>query len=387
MVHISKPKIEHNDGTIKFYVDVIGLEQEKLWYEMPDYLESYLDINDSSAFLVALLPQICFSGEKGIIIEGSISSTLYTNIIDRLFPLWRKYSSIFEPIAIQYGFLVEGKTNTESQAHNGTGISCGVDSLDTIKTTMGYSTANMIDTLTFFNTGSHRSTGGLSPIESRKLFYERMERSKQCAKDLNLNFIWVDSNIGDFLKTKYVQVHQFCNFSAVLACGSYFKKYYYASGYPMDMFSVTHIDRDTAYYETYLSSLLSTENIQFLLSGECKTRIDKVKNIADMPIAQKYLNVCFMEDKNCGTCEKCVRTQMELYAIGKLDSFSGVFDINLFNKNKNKFLRFVCEMKYMDVYRDILNTMKEQNITIPLISKIYGNFKSTARKLKKLVKR
>lgn len=89
MVHISKPKIEHSDGTIRFYVDVFGLEQSKLWYEMPDYMEPYLDLNDSTAFLVALLPQLCIAGE-GIVIDGSISSVLYYNIIQKLYPFWRK---------------------------------------------------------------------------------------------------------------------------------------------------------------------------------------------------------------------------------------------------------------------------------------------------------
>ncbi|MGN0419391.1 MAG: hypothetical protein ACI4E4_02945 [Acetatifactor sp.] len=384
MVRISKPKIEHSDGTIRFYVDVFGLEQSKLWYEMPDYMEPYLDLNDSTAFLVALLPQLCIAGE-GIVIDGSISSVLYYNIIHKLYPLWRKYSSIFNPIEIQCNTFLESTTKTDLHAHYGTGISCGVDSLDAIKTTMEYPSANRIDTLTFFNTGSHRSTGGLSPAESRKLFYERMERSKQCAKDFNLNFLWVDSNVGEFIKTKYVQVHQFCNFSAVLACGSYFEKYYYASGYPIDMFSITHIDRDTAYYETYLCSLLSTEKVRFLISGECKARIDKVKNIADMPIAQKYLNVCFMEDKNCGTCEKCVRTQMELYAIGKLDSFSNVFDIEKFYKNIRKHYKRVYCSQYSSVYMDIINEMRNNGISVPFFYKLYGSTVNVIRRIKRII--
>lgn len=65
MVHISKPQIEHNNGTIRLYVNITGLEQSQLWYEMPDYLEPYLNLNDSSAFLVALLPQLCISEKRG----------------------------------------------------------------------------------------------------------------------------------------------------------------------------------------------------------------------------------------------------------------------------------------------------------------------------------
>lgn len=326
-----------------------------------------------------------FRKKGGVKIEGGISSVLYSNINNKLYPLWSKYSSAFKPIKIQCDALLYEKANTELQSHNGTGISCGVDSLDAIKTTIEYPKSSRIDTLTFFNAGSHRSTGGLSPTESRKLFYKRMERSKQCANDLDLDFLWVDSNVGEFLKTKYVQVHQFCNFSAVLACGSYFKKYYYASGYPLDMFSVTHIDRDTAYYETYLSSMLSTENVHFSISGECKSRIDKVKNITDMPIAQKYLNVCFMEDKNCGTCEKCVRTQMELYAIGSLYHFSDVFDLKEFHQNLKTYYKRVYGSQYSSVYKDIIKEMKKNRISVPFLYKLYGSAMNNMRRLKRLI--
>lgn len=386
MIYISHPKLENRNGKIRYYVEVKGLEINKLWYEMPDYVEPYINIKDSSPFLVALLPQIALRGES-IVVEGLIQSTLYYNITNKLFPLWNKYSSIFKPVALDIHSLLENSHRVSREGHIGTGVSCGVDSFDTIKTTLEYPKENRIDTLTFFNTGSHRSTGGLGYEESKKLFKDRMERSRNCAQELGLNFLWVDSNVGDFLNTKYIQVHQFCNFSAVLACGSYFSKYYYSSGYPLDCFNIKHIDKDTAYYETYLCGLLSTENIDFVISGECKSRSDKVLNISDMPIAQKYLNVCFMNNDNCGFCEKCIRTQMELYAIGKLDSFSNVFDLSLFNKNRNKFLRFACGLKHTDVYRDILNIMEEQNIPIPLSCKIYGNLKTTVRKLKKLTRR
>lgn len=385
MVRISKPKLERDNGKIRFYVDIKGLEIDRLWYEMPKFIEPYINVNDSSPFLVALLPQIAIRGGE-IAVEGSISGTLYNSIVTKLFPLWNKYSSIYKQVTLKVESLIKDSPSTTHKRYIGTGVSCGVDSLDTIKTTLEYSKENRIDTLTFFNTGSHRNTSGLTIEESRRLFYGRMSRSKQCAQELNLDFLWVDSNVGEFLKTKYVQTHQFCNFSAVMACGSYFSKYYYSSGYPLDMFDITYVDKDTAYYETYLCQLLSTENVHFVISGECKSRLDKVKNIADMPIAQKYLNVCFMDNENCGLCEKCVRTQMELYSIRKLDAFSDVFDTEKFYQNLGMHLKRTYGSQYNMVYIDVIKSMKSNEIRVPLIYKLYGTTLNILRRIKHLLK-
>jgi len=53
-------------------------------------------------------------------------------------------------------------------------------------------------------------------------------------------------------------------------------------------------------------------------------RIDKVREIADWPLAQKNLRVCWENRAptlNCGECEKCVRTQAALFAFDALDKF------------------------------------------------------------------
>ena len=59
-----------------------------------------------------------------------------------------------------------------------------------------------------------------------------------------------------------------------------------------------------------------------LVNGEIDvSRLDKVKAIADWPPVHSALKVCWenrRSDLNCGVCEKCVRTQAQFAAIGKL---------------------------------------------------------------------
>lgn len=77
----------------------------------------------------------------------------------------------------------------------------------------------------------------------------------------------------------------------------------------------THLDVD-AYW--------GTEKLAFTHDGTEATRVNKIGwQIAKSPTALKYLRVCYMNEKgafNCGVCEKCLRTMMNLYVAGVLDA-------------------------------------------------------------------
>jgi hypothetical protein len=56
------------------------------------------------------------------------------------------------------------------------------------------------------------------------------------------------------------------------------------------------------------------------------TRLEKIRRIAQEPLVQRNLRVCWqnVSDRlNCGRCEKCIRTMLSLDACGVLGSFAG----------------------------------------------------------------
>lgn len=56
------------------------------------------------------------------------------------------------------------------------------------------------------------------------------------------------------------------------------------------------------------------------------TRLEKLRAIAAEPLVQQHLRVCWKnvgQQLNCGRCEKCVRTMIELDACGVLGRFAG----------------------------------------------------------------
>lgn len=77
-----------------------------------------------------------------------------------------------------------------------------------------------------------------------------------------------------------------------------------------------------------LDARFSTSTIRFEHWGASVHRADKVRTIAEVPLAQEHLRVCWehrIPTGNCSRCEKCLRTMFQLSAAGHLEDFR-VFD-------------------------------------------------------------
>ena len=65
--------------------------------------------------------------------------------------------------------------------------------------------------------------------------------------------------------------------------------------------------------------LMSSEVFQIVHDGAAFARNDKVREILNWPEALKYLRVCWQgekKDRNCGCCEKCIRTILNFRVVG-----------------------------------------------------------------------
>ncbi|MGH9459960.1 MAG: hypothetical protein ACRD1X_01990 [Vicinamibacteria bacterium] len=73
--------------------------------------------------------------------------------------------------------------------------------------------------------------------------------------------------------------------------------------------------------------LFSTQQTKFIHYGSDFTRVQKTALVAQDPAAQTALRVCWRHgsDGNCAHCEKCYRTMVTLFLLGRLDAFT-VFD-------------------------------------------------------------
>lgn len=358
MLILEKPYIEKNRLCANIKIDD---ETYTMWFEVEkDYIE-YLCYEKADAFLVAIIPYI-IKHELDVEVKGKISSKLYYQLTTYLIPLLcdnfnkRKISLICEL----------DNSHIKTQNAVGTGISCGIDSFYTIFKHLNLKEKEFnITHLTFFNAGSHGQFGG---DESRELYNARKEQSRKFAEENNLKFVCVDSNMNEFIMMSHEKTHTFRSLACVLALQKLFSKYYYSSGFD---FNETRIDEfDTAYYDILNMQCLSTENIEFYCTGIEVTRIMKVKEIVKYEPSYNWLNVCVRENNNCGECEKCIRTLLELDSVKSLYKYKNVFNLNDFYNKRNRYLSFMLKQKRQKniYYIEIYNQYKKNNFKIPFTS-------------------
>ncbi len=75
----------------------------------------------------------------------------------------------------------------------------------------------------------------------------------------------------------------------------------------------------------YTDPLSATESLEFIHHGCEASRIQKIQAIADWPLAQKNLRVCFQtidDYPNCGHCPKCHKVMAPLWILDRLHLFT-----------------------------------------------------------------
>ncbi|MEQ2807454.1 hypothetical protein [Phocaeicola vulgatus] len=226
-----------------------------------------------------------------------------------------------------------------------TGISCGVDSLYTIAT-HGKKVPKpyRLTHLCFFDAGSHNT--GLQDNSSTKLFQGRMDLCRRFAEEYNYGFILIKNDIYELLNRhggySHVENHTFMALSCIYALQGAFAKYFYSAGCSIREFSCVkqkeNSQLDAAHYDMLTLNSASIPGLDFISTGGSLDRITKTKTIADYAPAYKYLNVCVTAIENDSTCFKCVRTMLTLDALGKLDKFSAVFDVQYYMNHRKKYI-------------------------------------------------
>jgi hypothetical protein len=315
-------------------------EEKTMWFAVKKEYESMLSDETYDAFFLVPLYLGMFYGAK-VKISGKVSKKLYRNMMEYGQQILKNFSSDLDFTEVETNGLTE-KVYSERNLI-GTGISCGVDSLSTIYDR--YEKENDIEyrlnSLFIFNCGTH---GDYENPETQKRFINRYELNRKAASDMNLLAYQVNSNLHAFThKIAEQKLGYFAIYSCVLSMEKVIKKYYLASSYSYDELLEFHDqshDFDMAEYtESYLVPLIQTESTELILDGAQYKRSQKTENIADWDIAKNHLNVCINPHngaENCSCCSKCMRTLLPLDAMGKLNEFSNVFDLDVYKKNSHK---------------------------------------------------
>lgn len=257
-----------------------------------------------------------------IVSDIPISESLYYNLTHHYIPTVTSERRELKHISIIAPLTKDIESTGRIVA---TGISCGVDSLYTIKkhTTDDIPSSHRINTLVFLNAGS--SMKGNSILRT-PLVQGRLELAERFANEYNYGFLFIETDIhlliNKYIGYDHVKNHTFMMLFCIYHLQSIVGCYYYSSGYSYGNF---HFGEGPASYDLLTFAMASIGRMHFYSTGgECE-RLDKTKELVDYPPAYKYLNVCVEEVKNDAKCFKCVRTMLTLDGLKALDKFGDVF--------------------------------------------------------------
>ncbi|MBI9043695.1 MAG: hypothetical protein JEZ06_04370 [Anaerolineaceae bacterium] len=287
---------------------------EHIWYRVPEKYAPFLSTN-SNAFLVAGLLAGMYFGED-IEVRGTTSPRLAYHLEEYQHILNFRMPNEVKPVKIHFENLSQNTTKPSSVGSTFTG---GVDSLYTI-----WEHLPPNQPIPQYQVTHGLFIHGFDILHHEKADYQQLFNGfRQELSRSNIELIEIETNMNSI-------IHQRLNLSyylgpliisAGLVLDKLFHRFYVPSSW-----DYAQLQKKAHTSDPLVDNLLSTETMEIIHHGSATRRIEKVESIADWEIAQKTMWVClnasFKEKTwNCSRCDKCVRTMIPLYALGKLRNF------------------------------------------------------------------
>ena len=351
MIHIGKPHIEpHGQSHARLVASVaIDGNEADVWFEVENKYAQYLCSERADAYLVAVL-NYAMRHHHDIVCDAPVGEYLYYQINTCLIDALAKGSPRM------YRTVITAPVDSSSlpcASAVATGISCGIDSLHVLAECSDDSLPHhKLTHLTFNNVGSHGEGE-----QALKLFEERKKRARAFADEYGYEFVESNSNLMDVVLQNHYLTHTFSSGFAVLALQKLYAVYYYASSKTLLEFSVIDNDKKpNSCYEILTLSCFSTDKLRIYSEGANLSRMEKTARVIAYKPSYDYLNVCLVTSENCGRCEKCARTLLSLDALGALDLYRNVFDIDYYRSHPSYYFRILLweyykgHSEYLDLY-------------------------------------
>lgn len=423
MIYIGKPYIEEREGRVHLTSHITNELECKnidIFYSVEPEYAKFLCYEQADAFVIPMLLRAIVTGQD-IEVDAPLSEKLlhnlqygvvyaltnlsmknikYPNDVPTLAETFKKYINYRKREPIQV--ISKGKSSYDYKGNAvGTGCSLGVDSISVIKKYLLDDNCMSNYRLTHFACFNVGAFGTHNTENTRSSFYREVNRIKQFAQKLNLPVVAVDTNLHEFYpELSFNWNYVFMNMGAVLALQKLWNKYIFASANPCDKFEFDIFFNGK--YTPFLLPHLCTESTELIEGDMEKSRSAKVNYIMNDDIVKKNLNVCLKEQSknnntrhsdvnsryiNCGYCEKCLRTILQLEIYGKLEDFEDIIDLSHWKHLKPYYLgKVIACRKDNLMYDDILNTITSE-YHIPLFSKIYAKIYKPYQIIKKVLKR
>jgi hypothetical protein len=278
-----------------------GTQQYNIFFHSNDIP---LTNNPEALLAVGLLPAM--KTGRTLVADGIISQRLF-NATESIFEVLLSQRHLCLPLRrVRIKNLIPGAAKPPKEKRVGIFFSAGVDSFYTF-----LKHQEEITDLIY-----------LHGFDVALTNYNRSKKMSDIIRKIGLQFgkrvIEVKTNVRSMLR-RYLSWRYGHGFALAAVChllSPFFQKIYIAATH-------TFADSNRVFIGSHplLDPLWSTETFEFIHDGCDATRIQKVAMIAKSDVVLQSLRVCFKElgdVDNCGWCEKCIRTMINLHIVGAL---------------------------------------------------------------------
>ena len=269
------------------------------------YFETSAGIGREADYLLPLTLLPAMITDSRLKVPGKVSSRLFATLpkLQDVLHLWgtRNWGARVQRIPIEG----EAKSNGATPA---SGIACffsgGVDSFYTL-----LKNRDRVTHLIFVH-------GFDITLDNRSLRAQASHAAREVARELGKELIEVETNLRSFSDSLVNWDHY--HGSALASVGLLFQHQFREILIPS---SATYAELYALGSHPLLDPLWSTDLTRFEHDGCEATRVDKSAYISNSETAMRWLRVCWVNPSsayNCGRCEKCRWTMMNLHAAGAL---------------------------------------------------------------------
>ncbi len=329
-IYVGKPYITESGERSFLCAEIVmsGMRQ-KLWFSVRHFYGEYLTEEVSDAF-VAVLLMTAMRENLDIRCEGSVSRRFLYQMNHYLIPVMSGCMKEYHFITV---YAEPSDVALKCAGAVGTGWTGGVDCMFT------YMRHFDIPDKSYQLTHLLIANNGALEGRTRETLGKMTKKAETgFAAETGLKVVDVDSNIQEVLKETFISVESFRLGAVTLALQKLFGVFFVSSGVNFARFAFEPML--APFYEMVVLNHFGTSCTLVYSGGGAFSRIRKLKELSDFPLAQRYLHPCiYALRENCGKCEKCIKTETALYGLGELEKFSEVFDVEGFRQQKGWYLK------------------------------------------------
>lgn len=272
---------------------------------------------DPNSFLRAGILNAWHYNERRIRVEGVICPLLANNLEGVFLLLKKWYPEDFGPspnieTSVTFKPLTPANNDTISL------FSGGVDSVCLLRSNRLFYPSEHPNYIKSVLSVEFSRTPAADADEFNELVTGRLAATKDIVEDAQVTPIPVLTNIWWLNPDGYFYGQKSYG-SQLMTTASFFSKGFYR-GFIASSYDAGFSHKPWGSHPQ-LDAYFSSSDFKIEHVGTEMTRLEKIKLLTNWPIGFNNLRVCQNDNtgsSNCGTCEKCIRTQLMLEALGKL---------------------------------------------------------------------